>query len=344
MLAIVLALGYRDPAAESRAPQSAGQGSWPGPRYRFDAGWPKPLPSLKDAQGVMRKQVSGGVGTHCIDSRDHVIQFNRRYVEIATATATDDTVPAAPVVEFDPEGNVVNSWGAPQLTPQGMSSVLPHNTHGCSVDDQDNIWVAGNADGVVQKWSHDGKTMLLQIGTKGVCDGGPTLSPKSPFPTCGSPGNNSSRTLLNEPSKVVVDPNPDPDTGERGSVYIADGYGNHRVVVFSSKGQFLRQWGSAGTGPGQFYPTGGGHPHCVALSNDNLVYVCDRQGNRLEVFDRKGTLKRVMYVVPPGTSESGDVKVQRSVSDVAFSRDPQQRYVYVAYYGCGCPSPEGGRV
>ena len=82
----------------------------------------------------------------------------------------------------------------------------------------------------------------------------------------------------------------------------------------------------------------------MVLGNDSLVYVCDRQGNRLEVFDRKGTLKRMIYVVPPGTSASGDVKVERSVSDVAFSRDAQQKYLYVAYYGCGCPSPEGGRV
>jgi len=342
MLAIVIVLAYRDPAVQSHAQQGRVESTWPGPTYRFDPGWPKPLPAVKDAQGAMRQQASGGVGTHCIDSHDHVIQFNRRYVEIASRKTSDDTVPAAPVVEFDPEGNVVNAWGESKLTPQGMSSILPHNTHGCSVDYQDNIWVAGNADGIVQKWSHDGRKMLLQIGTKGVCDGPPTLSPKSPFPTCGATGNNASRTLLNQPSKVAVDPNPAPVTGECGSVYISDGYGNHRVVVFNSKGQFLRQWGSEGTGPGQFYPTGGGHPHCVVLGNDGLVYVCDRQGNRLEVFDRRGTLKRISYVVPPGTSASGDVKVERSVSDVAFSRDPQQKYVYVAYYGCGCPSAEGG--
>ena len=82
--------------------------------------------------------------------------------------------------------------------------------------------------------------------------------------------------------------------GERGSVYIADGYGNHRVVVFDAKGTYLRQWGSAGTGPGQFAPSGGGHPHCVVLGNDGLVYVCDRQGNRIEVFDKVGTLKRII--------------------------------------------------
>lgn len=218
-----------------------------------------------------------------------------------------------------------------------MSAVLPHNTHGCFVDYEDNVWVGGNADGIVQKWSHDGRKMLLQVGTKGVCDA-------PPYPTCGAPGHNTSRTLLNAAAEVAVDPNPDPVTGERGSIYIADGYGNHRVVVFSRTGQYLRQWGTAGTGPGQFYSTGGGHPHCVALGPDNLVYACDRQGNRIQVFDRLGRLTRVISVVPPGASTSGDVKVERSVSDIAFSRDREQRYIYVAYYGCGCASPEGGRI
>jgi hypothetical protein len=222
--------------------------------------------------------------------------------------------------------------------------VLPHNTHGCFVDYEDNVWVASNSDGVVQKWSHDGKKMLLQIGTKGVCDGPPDRSPASPLPTCGAPGNNSSRTLLNQAADVAVDPNPDPATGERGSVYIADGYGNHRIVVFNSRGQFLRQWGSMGTGPGQFYPTGGGHPHCVALGNDGLVYACDRQANRIQVFDKRGTLKRVITVALPGTTASGGLHLERSVSDIAFSPDREQKWIFVAYYGCGCPSPDGGRL
>jgi hypothetical protein len=324
-----------------------------GPTYRFDPSWPKPLPAVKDAQGVMRPQFSGGVGTHCIDSRDHIFQFNRRYIELGgVGLRADDprrdprpgTVAAAPVIEFDPDGNIVNAWGDPSLTPQGMSAVLPQGTHGCFVDYEGNVWVGGNSDGVVQKWSHDGKKMLLQIGTKGVCDGPATIAPTSPYPTCGAPGTNMSRTLLNEPAKIAVDPNPDPVTGERGSVYIADGYGNHRVVVFNSRGQYLRQWGSAGIGAGQFYPTGGGHPHCVVLGNDSLLYVCDRSGNRVQVFDRTGTLRRVMYVVPPGTSVSGGVKAERAVSDVAFSPDRAQRYMFVLYYGCGCDSPDGGRV
>jgi hypothetical protein len=332
-----------------RAQAPSGEGA----KYRFDPSWPKPLSGVRDTQGVMRPQVSGGVGTHCIDSQDHIFQFNRRYIELGLIGLRPDdprrnprtgTVAAAPVVEFDFEGNVVNAWGDPSLTPQGMSAVLPQGTHGCFVDYEGNVWVGGNSDGIVQKWSHDGKKMLLQIGTKGVCDGPPTIASNTPYPTCGAPGTNTSRTLLNEPAKVAVDSNPDPVTRERGSVYIADGYGNHRVVVFNSRGQYVRQWGAAGTGVGQFYPTGGGHPHCVVLGNDSLVYVCDRSGNRIQVFDRTGTLKRAMYVVPAGTSVSGDTKVERAVSDIAFSPDREQRYMFVLYYGCGCDSPEGGRV
>jgi hypothetical protein len=335
--ATVLAVLYM--SSPSVHTQNAGSG----PAYKFDSGWPKPLPGAKDAGGKLRTWISGGVGTHCIDSRDHVFQFNRSYLN-PTEFATETTTPAPPVVEIDPAGNVVNSWGDPTLTPEGTSAVLPHNTHGCFVDYEGNVWVGSNGDGVVQKWSRDGKRMLLQIGTKGVCDGPPTLSPKSPYPTCGAPGNNSSRTLLNEAADVAVDPNPDPVTKERGSVYIADGYGNHRIVVFNSEGQFLRQWGSAGTGAGQFYPTGGGHPHCVGLGNDSLVYACDRSGNRIQVFDRVGNLQRIINVIPPTTSATGALTVERSVSDIAFSPDPEQKFIYVVYYGCGCASPEGGRI
>ena len=87
---------------------------------------------------------------------------------------------------------------------------------------------------------------------------------------------NQSKTLLNQPANMWVDPDPDPVTGQRGSIYIADGYGNHRVVVFSATGTWLRQWGGvAGTvndpmtdSPGLFASGDGGHPHCVVGGND----------------------------------------------------------------------------
>ena len=291
----------------------------------------------------MRPQWTGGVSWVCVDQeKDHIVQFNRGHVERMPDGM--DAVTAPPVIIRDYEGNMVTGFGDLSLTPDGRSAVLPHNTHGCSIDYEGNIWVGGNADGIVQKWSPEGE-MLLQIGQKGVCDGPPTLAPNSPWPTCGAPGSNGSETLLNEPSKVVVDPNPDPVTNERGSVYIADGYGNHRIVVFDSNGQFLRQWGTMGTGPGQFFFTGGGHPHCVMLANNGLVYVCDRNNNRIQVFDKMGNLKRVMNVLPIGEAEDeGAVTVFRSVSDIAFSRDQEQKHIYLAYTGTLDGSPAGGRV
>ena len=114
---------------------------------------------------------------------------------------------------------IVNAWGDPKL--------MPRSVHGCFVDNENNIWIGGNADGIVQKWTHDGKTMLLQIGRKGVCDNSDDK--------CGEPGRNGSPTLLNEPADIAVD-------AANGDVYIADGYGNHRVVVFDANGKFTMAW------------------------------------------------------------------------------------------------------
>ena len=163
----------------------------------------------------------------------------------------------------------------------------------------------------------------MQIGQKGVCDAGPT-SAKGPYPTCMSPGGNNSQTLLNCPANLTVDPAPDPVTGQPGSIYIADGYCNHRVVVFDANGKYLRQWGSAGTAPGQF-EGGGGHPHCVIIGNDGLVYVCDRGQNRIQVFTKTGELKRVIPVAPP---EFGIKKSTSGANDFAFSLDKGQTYMF----------------
>jgi len=273
--------------------------------YRVDSSWPKPLPAPNGHQWV-----TGEVGGSCIDSHDHLFTVNRGWQSGFSATAAptpnqlqstegDTSVPAPPVIEYDRQGNVVNSWGdtskdsftfalpngTTQTSPNGPSKVLPQGIHGCFVDYQDNVWIAGNGDGVVQKWSHDGKTMLLQIGEKGHCDGNAApASPANPYPTCGTPGSNTSHTLLNEPADIAVDPT-------NGDVYIADGYGNHRVVVFDKDGHYLRQFGTAGgsptdplADPGAFGITDGGHPHCVVIGKDGLVYVCDRLNNRIEVF------------------------------------------------------------
>ena len=306
-MAEVLAVGIWNPFANQ-----AKAGSLNVPRFVIDPFYPNPLPD---------KWVTGEVTGTCVDSKGHLITVNRgNLISPETVVATA----APPVIEFDTEGNVVRAWGD--------RNVLPNGIQGCFVDYKDNVWIAGNEDGIVQKYSHDGSTLLLQIGTKGVCD-------NPPVNTCGnsasSPFANQSHTLLNEPADVAVDPNPDPQNGKTGSIYIADGHGNHRVVVFDAGGGFLRQWGSVGIGPGQFNPADGGHPSCILLGNDGLVYVCDRGSDRIQVFERNGALVQIIPVVPctggSGTAvcPSTGLGTAGSAWDIDFSSDKKQKYMYV---------------
>ena len=309
------------------------------PTYTVDASWPKmPLPSAGDfgtplvvstSTGQPKPWSTGEVAGTCVDSRDHVFIVTRG--NLVNSPETLDSVPAPPVMEFDPEGNVVNAWGD--------RNVLPNGIHGCFVDYQDNLWIAGNGDGIVQKYTKTGN-LLLQIGTRGVCD-------NPPGNACGNSGANASanqsHTLLNQPADVYVDPNPDPITGQRGSIYIADGYGNHRVVVFDRQGNYLRQWGGvAGTVnnpvndfPDKFGAGDGGHPHCVVIANDFMVYVCDRQNDRIQVFTKMGNFVRVIPVIPgtgatQGPGNTPPLGVIGSAWDLDFSRDPGQSIMFEA--------------
>jgi len=208
---------------------------------------------------------------------------------------------------FDLAGEVVNSWGDPD--------VVPADVHGCSFDAEDNLWVAGNEDAIVQGYSHEGE-LLLQIGTKGLFD-----------TTDGSADaafTNESRERLNTPAGAVVDP----DTGD---IFIADGYGNKRVVVFDNEGNYLRQWGSLATEEERAAGTPGTFAnvvHCIALSNEGLVYVCDRQGSRVQVFDKVGNHIRDIRIAR--TDDFVEDPVLRGTAWwVAFSPDEEQEYLYV---------------
>jgi sugar lactone lactonase YvrE len=303
--ALAIAFGIWNPIAAAKE-----GGSRVAPRYKVDPFWPKPLPAPEG-----RQWVTGEPGGSCIDSQDHVITVNR-----GNLTSQDGTtsIPSPPVLEYDPDGNVVRAWGD--------RAVLPNGIHGCFVDYQDNIWITGNGDGVAQKWSHDGTTMLLQIGIKGKCDW-----PANNF-ACGNSANdptaNQSEELLNQPAELVVDSDPDPETGVRGSVYIADGYGNHRVVVFSATGQYLRQWGRPGNGAGEFFVGDGGHPHCIALGKDGLIYACDRSNHRIQVFDKLGNLKRIIAVDPPTSISPLGLLGTLRATDIAFSNDRNQTWIF----------------
>jgi hypothetical protein len=264
------------------------------PAYKVDPLWPKALPD---------RWITGEVAGTCLDSNDHLFTVNRGSTggPPGNLTAKEALVgsPSPPVIEFDRAGNVVNAWG--------VLAVLPTGLHGCFVDHQDNVWIAGNGDGIVQKYSHGGQ-LLLQIGKKGVCDG-----------PCGEAAStNSSKTMLNEPANMTVDPS-------NGDIYIADGYGNHRVVVFNKNGVWQRQWGSAGKAPGQFSPTGGGHPHCVVLDKAGRVYTCDRANDRIQVFSKMGALQRVIPIKPGTGAAPGGIG---SAWDLDFSADKDQTFLF----------------
>ena len=310
------------------------------PSFAVDGSFPKlPLPNAGDwgtplvvstSTGKPKPWSTGEVAGTCIDSRDHVFIVTRG--NLVNSPETLDSVPAAPVIEFDPAGNVVNAWGD--------RNVLPNGIHGCFIDYQDNVWIAGNGDGIVQKYPHNGSHLpLLQIGTRGVCD-------NPPGNACGNSGANPlanmSHTLLNQPANMYIDPKPDPVTGQRGSIYIADGYGNHRVVVFSATGSYLRQWGGvAGVvnhvtdSPGLFASGDGGHPHCITIGNDNLVYVCDRADDRIQVFTKTGVLQRIIPVVPGtgvtlGIGNAPGLGTAGSAWDLVFTNDDLQTYMIEA--------------
>jgi DNA-binding beta-propeller fold protein YncE len=266
------------------------------PRFEVDPSWPKLFPKL---------WVTGDVAGTCIDAQDHVFIVNRNNL---TPDEQKNSHPSPPVMEFDPEGNVVNSWGDRKILPSG-------SLHGCTVDGEGNVWLGGSGDGIIQKYTHDGSKLLLQIGTRGQLD-----------TSNGKPnGNamNSSHTMMNKPACIAIDP-------ANGDIYVSDGYGNKRVVVFDKEGHFLRQWGQQGTVTQTEAGVGGvflDTVHCVAIDNAGLVYVCDRKGDRVEVFDKMGTFKKNIYI-KKGTGYIRDLA--GSAWWVAFSRDPGQKYMYVS--------------
>ena len=275
------------------------------PKYEVDPSWPRPLPN---------KWVTGAVSGVCTDAQDHVFIVNRGNL---TENELDSGRQAPPVIEFDPQGNVANSWGNRETLPEGL--------HGCFVDYQGNVWIAGSDDTFIQKYSHDGSKVLLQIGQKGVAD--------SSDGTIQGIALNSSHTGFYRPSAITVDPS-------NGDVYVADGEepgSNHRVAVFDRNGRFLRQWVlhrtkaemEAGEGD-EFMQV----PHCVAIGNDGLVYVCDRRGDRVQVFDKMGTFQKDILVPYEKRSQNGPrlghvPRAWGTVEWLGFSADRANRFMYV---------------
>jgi DNA-binding beta-propeller fold protein YncE len=278
--------------------QAAAQPAGEVPQFKYDASWPKPLPE---------GWVLGSVGSVCVDANDHVFVLTRG----ATAPKERNLATAAPpVLEFDDNGNLVNSWG--------NRATMAKTQHGCFIDKEGNFWTAGNNDGMVQKYTHDGSKLLLQIGTKGVMDSADGTETGKAL--------NASRTSLYKPAQIAVDP-------ANGEIYVSDGYGNKRVVVFDRDGHYLRQWGRQATQAETDAGVGGvflGPVHCVTIANDNLVYVCDRLGDRIEVFDKMGNFKRNIVVHTPTAHRTNSENAVGTAGAIGFSTDQAQTFMYVA--------------
>lgn len=299
------------------------------PRFEVDPLWPKPLPNhwlLGQTIGVD------------VDAQDHIWIIHRAgslepgELHAATKPPIAQCCAAAPpVLEFDQAGNLINSWGGP-----GPGYDWPDSNHGITVDYKGNVWIGGNGrgpqpaggrgrgsteeegqvggvqpfvDNMVLKFTQSGK-FLMQIGKPGRSKGSNDID------------------NLRLPAKTFVDP-------KRDEVYVADGYGNHRVIVFDAEtGKYKRHWGAYGHKPddvdlGRYDPNAPppqqfrNPVHCVELSSDDLLYVCDRVNDRIQVFRPDGTFVKETFIAKE-TLGSG------SAWDIAFSKDLQQKYVYLA--------------
>jgi hypothetical protein len=294
------------------------------PRFVVDPFWPKPLPN-----GWLMGSTIG----LWIDEQDHVwivhdpASLGGNEVTLGEAAIAVDCCSAAPpVLEFDDEGTLVGSWGGP-----GDGFDWPARGHGIAVSADGNVWIGGNgdSDSHMVVFSRTGE-FRMQVGQAGArrgpdtAEGGPTWVRDS-----------TDQESFGRVAEMWIDE-------AAGEVYVADGYLNRRVaVVDAATGAMLRQWGAYGnpvddTEYGVSDPETGvimpderaaqtfrNPVHCVALSNDNLLYVCDRLNNRVQVFQPDGTyVDEVTF--REGTLGAG------AAWDVAFSVDPEQRFMYVA--------------
>jgi DNA-binding beta-propeller fold protein YncE len=292
------------------------------PEFKVDHEWPKTLPN---------QWLLGQVAGIAVDRHDNIWIIQRpgsltadEAGAVQVPPRSECCVPAPSVMQFDGRGNLLRAWGGTadpdfltsRCTP-AMGCEWPTNEHGIFVDHNDNVWIAGNGAGnhQVLKFTRDG-TFLLQIGKAGLTGGSNN--------TAGAP---NGTPLLGQPADIEVDPT-------NNEAYIADGYQNKRVlVVDGNTGRYKRHWGAYGNvpndvDPGPYVP---GAPalqfrnpvHCVRITNDGLVYVCDRVNNRIQVFNKNGTYVKEMFL-DRATLGNG------SAWDVDVSPDHRQRWLYNA--------------
>jgi DNA-binding beta-propeller fold protein YncE len=272
------------------------------PLFKVDPAWPK----------VPAKWKLGDASSIGIDSQDRIWILHRP----RTLPADQAKMAAPPVLVFDAAGNFIKAWGG-----AGDGYEWPQREHGIYIDPKGFVWIGGNncpgrnlpglspiADDQLLKFTQDGK-FVMQIGKASKSDG------------------NADTKNLQQPADEFVD-------SKTNELFVADGYGNHRVAVFDADtGEFKRMWGAFGNKPVDSFncpppsldsvPDGQGPQqfsivHSIRVSNDGMVYVADRENRRVQVFTTDG--KYMTQIV------KGDTPFAR---DLAFSPDAQHKFLYV---------------
>jgi DNA-binding beta-propeller fold protein YncE len=320
VFALLVVMGISQFVLE-RTAAAQNKGAVQAPRFEVDPLWPKPLPNhwiLGSTIGVW------------VDTDDHVWIIHRSTATLGNNEKTLETkqgeccAGAPPVLEFDQEGNLLRHWGGP-----GQGYEWPDSNHGIFIDYKGNVWVGGNGgpDSHILKFTKDGK-FLLQVGKKGARRKEGAGAGNQEGQVAGFVGGSNDPVSFGRVAKIFVD-------AKANEAYVADGYLNKRVAVLDADtGKIKRFWGAYGNKPDdtplppynpanppaqQFY-----NPvHCADMSADRFVYVCDRVGDRLQVFTPEGKFVKEQWY-EKNTLNAG------SVWDIAFSKDPQQKYIFMA--------------
>ena len=284
------------------------------PAFEYDPTWPKPLP---------HNWLTGNIGAMTIDSQNHiwVVQRPGSTTDLSERYGLEGLgeccFPAPPVMEFDPEGNLIQAWGpihddqgellGDQVWGPHPDVAWPLNEHGIFVDHKDTVWVVNQRDpSQLMRFTRDG-TFLMRIGQEEA------TSSNDPVNLAG-------------PTGIVVD-------AGTNEVFVADGYRNRRVVVFDADtGLYKRHWGAYGKQPPDESPVEGPYDpnvrsgqfttvHCLVMSDDGLVYVCDRANNRIQVFQKDGTFVQEAVIAKS--------KGFGAVHAISLSPESEQRFLYV---------------
>ena len=302
-------------ADESRPTPANGEPETPS--FQVDPSWPS----------IPNDWIFGITSGLAIDAEENIWVLQRP----RTVAPEDADRAAPPVMVFDTDGNYLKSWGGPD---EGYE--WPATEHGIFVDHEQNVWISGSGQGDDQilKFTNDGD-FLMQIGSAGQSRG------------------NTDTENVNRAADLYVH-------ASTNELFVADGYGNRRVIVFdAANGEFKRMWGAFGNAPSdptedevvnESNPEHFSLVHGVKVSNDGLVYVADRRGMRLQVFTLDGRFQEQILVgrtepdpavltarademahgQPVADLITNVSSARQSVSQTAFSSDPEQRYLFMA--------------